>query len=175
MIEKTGSAVSGFREGQRVIAEASGNAAFAKLLAESAGIAESGLGLFGKLRTQEGRIDLKKAGLFSIVSAARVLAIRHGIAERGTRARFERVQALSLGHDADLESLASAQALFLDLLVDQQVVDIAQGIAPSNKVFIRRMSGTAREQLRIALGAVRHVEPSSPKIICKPHSAVHPA
>ena len=70
---------------------------FAKLLAESAGSAEPGLNFFGGFRTAQGRIDLKKTGLFGIVTLARVLAIRHHVVERATPARLAGVKALGLG------------------------------------------------------------------------------
>ena len=45
---------------------AKGRADFAKLLAETAGKSERGLNWFGGFKTDQGRIDLKKAGLFGI-------------------------------------------------------------------------------------------------------------
>ena len=68
--------------------QARGNAAFAKLLAETAGETESALGWFGRLKSKSGRIDLKKAGVFGIVTAARALAVRHHVVERSTPARL---------------------------------------------------------------------------------------
>ena len=67
---------------------AAGEAAFAKLLAETAGTVAPGLNWFGRFKTDRGRIDLKKAGLFGIVSTARALAIRHRVFERATPARL---------------------------------------------------------------------------------------
>ena len=55
---------------------------------------EPGLNLLGGIRTRQGRIDLKKAGLFGIVTLARVLAIRHHVVERATPARIAGVKAL---------------------------------------------------------------------------------
>ena len=52
-------------------AAARGDAAFAKLLADAAGPMQSGLGWFGRIRTDQGRIDLKQFGLFGIVTAQR--------------------------------------------------------------------------------------------------------
>ena len=63
---------------------AHGEVGFAKLLADASGRAESAFGLFQQLKTREGRIDLKKSGLFGVVSTARVLAIRHHVVERST-------------------------------------------------------------------------------------------
>ena len=137
---------------------ARGNAAFAKLLAEAAGETESGLNLFGGIRTEQGRIDLKKAGLFGIVTAARVLAIRHHVVERSTPARLSGLIALGHGGARDLGALAQAQAAFLDFILAQQLVDIERGMPPSNKVAVKGLTGDERKRLQAALSAVRHLD-----------------
>jgi len=137
---------------------ARGQVGFAKLLGEAAGAVESGLGLFGRFKTDRGRIDLKKAGLFGIVTAARVLAIRHHVVERSTPARLAGIEALGLGAESDLGALIEAQATFLDLLLAQQIVDIESGMAPTNAVAVKRLSARDRDRLRVALEAVRHVD-----------------
>jgi DNA polymerase-3 subunit epsilon/CBS domain-containing protein len=136
---------------------AQGQAGFAKLLAESAGEVASGLTLFGRFRTDQGRINLKLCGLFGIVSAARALAICHHVVERSTPARLAGLQARGLGGGGDLETLAEAQRTFLDLLAAQQVADADAGIAPSNAVLVKRLSHRDRERLHSALEAVRHL------------------
>ena len=133
---------------------AKGNATFAKLLADAAGAAEPGLTLFRRFRTDQGRIDLKKSGLFGIVGAARALAICHHVVERATPARLTGIKAAVAAGAADLDALAEAQATFLDLIVRQQVDDVRQGIAPTNRVLVRPLSGRDRERLRRALEAV---------------------
>lgn len=137
---------------------AKGQAPFAKLLAEAAGEVERGLGFFGGLRTIQGRIDLKKAGLFGIVTAARVLAIRHHILERSTPARLAGIEALGFGADSDLDALGEAQSLFLELILDQQIDDIHNGRPPTNTVTVKRISVREREKLQGALQAVRHLD-----------------
>lgn len=137
---------------------ARGRIDFAKLLAESAGSVAPGLRLFGRFRTREGRIDLKKTGLFGIVTAARVLAIRHHILAATTAERLEAVREMGIGGEADLEALLAAQATFLDLIVDQQIDDIGHGIPPSNAVAIGRLSRRDRERLRTAFHAVQHLD-----------------
>jgi len=136
---------------------AKGHAAFAKLLAQSAGDTPSGLNFFGGVRTEDGRIDLKLMGLFGIVSTARVLAIRHHLLERSTPARLAAVAALGRGKN-DLDALAHAQAVFLHLIAEQQVADMQAGLPPGNKVAVRRLSREQRNDLREALGAVRHLD-----------------
>ncbi len=136
---------------------ARGNVGFAKLLAESAGSVEPGLSFFGGFRTVEGRIDLKKAGLFGVVTLARVLAIRHHVVARSTPARLEGLIALGLGGAQDLAGLLDAQAVFLDLILAQQIEDIAAGIPATNKVAVKRVSSRDRDRLRAALGQVRNL------------------
>ena len=137
---------------------AQGNAAFAKLLAEAAGEVEPGVTMFGGFRTENGRIDLKKCGLFGIVTVARVLAIRHHLLERATPARLAAIAAIGRGGGADLEALARAQGVFLGLILEQQLADMRDGLPPSNKVAIKRLSGEQRAALHDALGAVRHLD-----------------
>ncbi len=137
---------------------AQGELDFAKLLAEAAGSVAPGLNLFGQFRTKEGRIDLKRAGLFGIVSFARVLAVCHHVVERSTPARLAGIKALGIGAHADLDALDEAQAVFLDLILAQQVADLESGTPPSNAVAVKRLSRRDRERLRSALDAVRHLD-----------------
>ena len=131
---------------------------FAKLLAEAAGRVESGLGFFGRFRTSRGRIDLKKAGLFAIVTTARALAIRHHVLERSTLARLAGIKALAIGAASDLDALIEAQETLLDLLLAQQIEDIERGRPPSNAVAVKLLSSRDRDRLRSALEVVGHVD-----------------
>jgi len=137
---------------------AAGNASFAKLLADAADGVRPGLTFWGGFSTENGRIDLKRAGLFGIVTTARVLAICHHLLERSTPARLEAIGGLDRGGRTDLDALARAQALFLDLILMQQLADMRGGMPPSNKVAIKRLSRDQRTRLREALHAVAHLD-----------------
>lgn len=136
---------------------AKGQAGFAKLLAEAAGDVDQGLTFFGGINTDQGRIDLKRSGLFGIVTTARVLAIRHHVLERSTPRRIAGLIALHIGGEQDLEALAEAQMIFLSLILDQQIDDIEHGRPATNKIAVKRLSSTERELLLRALRAVRHL------------------
>ena len=136
---------------------AKGNAAFAKLLAEASGPVAESLTLWGGVRTDDGRINLKRAGLFGIVTAARVLAIRHHVLERATPARLAAIAALGRG-EQDIDALLRAQAVFLDLILAQQLADIGAGLPPGNKVAVKSLTREQRVALRDSLGAVRHLD-----------------
>ena len=137
---------------------AAGNAIFAKLLAEVAGETPTSLNFWGGIRTVDGRIDLKRAGLFNIVTAARVLAICHHLLERSTPARLAAVAALDRGGASDLAALTRAQGVFLDLILTQQLADMRAGLPPGNKVAVKRLSREQRDALHESLSAVRHLD-----------------
>jgi DNA polymerase-3 subunit epsilon/CBS domain-containing protein len=136
---------------------AKGQTAFAKLLVEAVSTPTS-LKFFGGIRTEAGRIDLKAAGLFGVVAAARALAIRYHVMERSTPARLAGVKALVHVSQNDLDSLEQAQGVFLDLILSQQVEDIAHGTPPSNTVSVKRLSARDRDRLHAALRAVTAID-----------------
>jgi CBS domain-containing protein len=137
---------------------AAGEAGFAKLLAETAGTVAPALNFIGGFKTENGRVDLKKSGLFGIVSMARALAVRHHVTERATAARLAGIKALGLGAETDLDALIDAQATFLDLILAQQIRDIAAGVPPGNAVEVKTLSRRERDRLHAALRAVAHLD-----------------
>ena len=136
---------------------AKGQTAFAKLLVEGVNTPAS-LKFFGGIRTEAGRIDLKAAGLFGLVAAARALAIRYHVMERSTPARLAGVKALVHVSRSDLDALDDAQGVFLDLILSQQIEDIAHGTPPSNTVSVKRLSARDRDRLQAALRAVTAID-----------------
>ena len=151
---------------QAAFAAAEGQAAFAKLLVEGISTPTS-LTIFGGIRTEGGRIDLKAAGLFGIVAAARAMAIRHHVMERSTPARLAGVKALVHVSETDVDALAEAQGAFLDLILSQQLEDIAHGTPPSNTVSVKRSSVRDRDRLRMALEAVSAVDSLTRDVLFK--------
>ena len=114
---------------------------------------------FGGIRTnKDGRIDLKKAGLFGLVAAARAMAICHHVVERSTSARLAGVKTLVHASETDFDALDEAQGVFLDFIMAQQVEDIAYGTPPSNAVAVKRLSARDRNRLRGALEAVTAID-----------------
>ena len=128
---------------------------FIKLLAEAGAAGNSPFGLFGALRDVEGRIDLKAMGLFKVVTAARCLAIRHGVTARGTGDRLRALAARGLGGQEDLGAYTEAHALLLDLVLRQQLADIAAGGRPGNAVRLDRLDRQERRRLKAALRALQ--------------------
>jgi DNA polymerase-3 subunit epsilon/CBS domain-containing protein len=136
---------------------AKGKVSFAKLLVEVAGEVQPALNWFGRFRTEEGRIDLKKAGLFGIVSGARALAICHHVVERSTPARLDGIKSVRPSAERDLDSLKDAQSVFIDMILAQQIQDIERGVVPTNSVAVDRLAPRERTRLKTALESVVHL------------------
>jgi CBS domain-containing protein len=127
---------------------------FIKLLAAAGPEPPNAVGLFGRIRTEAGRIDLKLMALLPIVEAARVLALRHGIRANGTTERLQAVRALGIGLEADLDNAIAAHRIVVAAILRQQIRDIHAGVAPSNKVELAALSRHQRDDLRDALRVV---------------------
>lgn len=142
---------------ERAYASGSESPTFAKLLGERLASVPYPVTMFGGIKAQDGRIDLKQHILFPVASAARTLAIRHGVAERSTRARVGGLIARGIGSDADLTALLEAHALGVSLTLAQQSRDIAAGVKPSRMVDLSQMSRRQRADLKQALGRLQDI------------------
>lgn len=126
---------------------------FLRLLAEAGTAHRPPLGLFGRLKLEDGRVDLKRGGLLPIVSAARVMALKTAAADTGTDRRLQAaVTAGRLGSD-NAAGLALARAVLVRTILDQQLADIEAGRAPGNRVDPKRLARAERADLRQALQA----------------------
>jgi DNA polymerase-3 subunit epsilon/CBS domain-containing protein len=143
---------------RRAYDAAEGQVEFAKLLVEASGPVEPGIGFFGRIRRHNGRIDLKRTGLFGIVSMARALAIRYHVLERGTAARLTAIRALDVGGEQDIDALIEAQTTFQGLILAQQLADIEAGKPATNAVALKRLTAQEGRRLHAALQAVRHLD-----------------
>ena len=128
--------------------------AFAKLLGERIS-ATNPFTMLGRIALDEGRIDIKMHGLFPIVSAARALAIRHGIRAHGTRERLEALIGLDIGGRADLEAYLGGHSLLVGLLLDQQIRDIFAGVPVSNRIDPAALTGRRQGELKDLLRQLR--------------------
>lgn len=123
------------------------------LMLLAAGHPESGaaLGLLGRFRTRQGRLDLKLQGLLPIVACARAVALAWSLDATGTDARLADAAAAGALVGEDAEAMTAARAVLVEAILDQQLLDIAAGRAPGSLVEPGRLRRAARERLREAL------------------------
>lgn len=146
----------------RVLLEESRHAAgkapeLIKFLALKAASFQSPLGWFGRLRSREGRVDLKIGGLMALFSTARVLALQNGLSEKSTPARFEAARDRGALTPEVTSTLIGAHRILLDAILAQQLRDIRHGVPLSNRVTPGELQGEERDRLRWALRQVPDV------------------
>lgn len=128
---------------------------FLKLMAVRAGDRRAPLTFLGRVRTDEaGRVDVKRAGLLPIFSAARVLAIRHGVRAQGSADRVQGVLAAGVGSPADAEAVLAAHRLMMEACLRQQLADAEAGVPLSPRVAPASLPPALRQGLPGAFRAV---------------------
>ncbi|MCS6855094.1 MAG: DUF294 nucleotidyltransferase-like domain-containing protein [Elioraea sp.] len=114
-----------------------------------------GLSFWGGFRDDEegpgARTDLKKSGLMPLVASVRLLALKHGMAETGTRARLQALADAGAITRADGEGLGAAFAAVAGALLRQQLADVAEGRPPSTLVDLRGAPKAEQAAVREAL------------------------
>ncbi|MGG5810263.1 DUF294 nucleotidyltransferase-like domain-containing protein [Falsiroseomonas sp. CW058] len=99
------------------------------------------------------RTDLKLHGLMPLAAAARLAALRAGIAETSTAGRISGLAARGTLGAASAERLHHALALLLDAVLRQQLADHAAGRQPGSLVDTAALPAPDRAALRDALRA----------------------
>ncbi|MGI9402112.1 MAG: DUF294 nucleotidyltransferase-like domain-containing protein, partial [Rhizobiaceae bacterium] len=137
------------------------NVPFAKLLGESLSSMPDPFTLFGGIKSDGNRLDLKKHVLFPVSATARTLAIRHNIRRHSTRHRFEGLIAAGTTGEVDFHNLLEAQELAFQLVLESQSRDIEAGLKATNFIDLGALDRTRTNELKEAL---RHI-PAIPTIV----------
>jgi signal-transduction protein with cAMP-binding, CBS, and nucleotidyltransferase domain len=113
----------------------------------------SPIGLLGKIKTIDNRVDLKLNGLLPITAGVRVMALQHGLALTSTSERLKGLVVRgALGAD-DARQLADALEVLLCAVLNQQTVDIKAGLEPSTHVDVRRLDARRQHAIKQAFKA----------------------
>ena len=116
------------------------------------------LGLFRRIQTEDGQVDLKKRGIASIVAAALVYALEAGTRSRPTRERLEAaVVEGKLSRDIGV-NLVETYRYLLQLRLREQLDQIRAGQEPTNSIRLARLSSLEHRHLKDAFGAIREMQ-----------------
>jgi CBS domain-containing protein len=115
--------------------------------------------IFGRIRTEHskehyGLIDLKKAGIFAITTGASLLALEAGIIGGDTWNKLELLGNAGVFSSGDCETIVKAFTFLVQLRLQHQLRELADGSKPSNYVDPRLMTDKEQEQFRQALHGV---------------------
>jgi signal-transduction protein with cAMP-binding, CBS, and nucleotidyltransferase domain len=134
------------------------NPGFIRALAGTSARRGRALNLFGRFREEDGRVDLKRGGLLPIISGGRVLALRLGSTATATPERWHAAVTQGLVRREDFARIDDAHEMILELILAQQIADLAGGRAPGTAVEVNRLLGLSRERLKQALRIVGDID-----------------
>ena len=126
---------------------ARGSPAFIASLAESVAAMSLPIGVLGRLRSQDGRVDLKMGGLLPLVGIARTLALRVGSQARSTPERIQDAGAAGRVPPADAAALVRIHRSLLTLVLRQQLEDLSAGVSPSGRVTVAGLERSEQQSL----------------------------
>ena len=137
------------------IKAASGSTVFLHLMSLNAVQVQTPISWLGRFKVDDdGRMDLKRHGIMPIFSAARVLALRHGLPDRATASRLDALRGRPNVIEDCIDGLLEAHQILLRQILLQQLADIERGVPLSNRVDPRTLSRFERVRLKWALEQV---------------------
>ena len=117
------------------------------------------LGFFNRLRTEDGKVDLKKSGIMPVVALARVAALAAGSRERPTLERLRVVPASGafLSRE-DATALSEIFPFLFNLRLQQQLNSVAAKRAIDHSVPLAELSNLARRHLKEAFLVIKRIQ-----------------
>jgi CBS domain-containing protein len=117
------------------------------------------LSLLGRIRVersgdQRGKVDLKKAGIFTITVGASLLGLEAGFIGGNTWEKLERLGKLGILAPGDLETIEKAFTFLVQFRLQWQLRELAATGKLTNHVDLRALSADERCQFRQALKGV---------------------
>jgi CBS domain-containing protein len=116
------------------------------------------LGFFGRIRSEGGKVDIKKGGIAPIVGLARACALAAGSRERSTLERLAVAANAGTISRVGAENLAETFQFLLRLRLRQQLADLQAGQTPSNQLSLDTLSGMEQRHLKDALVNIRQMQ-----------------
>jgi len=116
------------------------------------------LGIFGRIRTKDSMIDLKRAGITAVVLLARLYGLAARSSARTTVARLEAAATAGTLSKGGAANLAEAYRFLTTLRLRHQVEQVRIGVAPDNLIRLDDLTGEDRRRLHDDLRVVKDVQ-----------------
>ena len=116
------------------------------------------IGLLGKLRTRDGAVDVKRAGIAAIVLLARLYGMAAESSARTTLHRLEDSAAAGTLSRVGAADLAEAYRHLSALRLRHQVEQVDAGLLPDNRLRLDTLTAADRRRLRESMRVVRDVQ-----------------
>ena len=117
------------------------------------------LGFFNRLRSEQGKVDLKRGGIAPIASLARVAALAAGSRERSTleRLRIPADSSAFLSRE-DATALGEIFPFLFNLRLEQQVKSVVAKTAINHQVVLAELSTLTRRHLKEAFIVIKRIQ-----------------
>jgi len=117
------------------------------------------LGFFNRLRSANGKVDLKKSGIAPIVGLARVAALAAGSLERSTLERLAVAKTSgALLSQEDATALSEIYPFFFNLRLQAQLKSLAATRAIDHSVALAELSTLERRHLKEAFVIIKRIQ-----------------
>lgn len=116
------------------------------------------LGFFGRIRSDDGFVDLKKGGIAPIVGLARACALAAGSRERSTLERLVIAANLGTISQEGAETLAETFQFLMGLRLQAQLNAIRGGAQPDNRIHVQTLTPLERRNLKEAFVTIRQMQ-----------------
>lgn len=142
---------------EQMLQDAHRNGIFMAHLARAAQSFTPPLGLFNRIRSDDGAVDIKLGGIAPIVAMARALGLAAGSRERSTLERLAAASGNALSREA-AEDLSAAFQFFLQLRLRQQLATMRGGGAPDNRIVVKQLAPRDQRLLKDTFVLVRQMQ-----------------
>lgn len=116
------------------------------------------LGFFGRLKSEERGIDIKKGGIFPITQGIRALALKHHVSETNTLQRMDRLKEKGVLYEELYENLREAFLLLQEIRLKAQIEKMQKGEPPDNYVNPEELTKIERDLLKDAFKVVEEFQ-----------------
>lgn len=116
------------------------------------------LGFFGRIRSDDGFIDLKHGGIAPIVGLARACALAAGSRERSTLERLVIAAESGTMSKEGAETLAETLRFLMRLRLQAQFNTLRAGQRPDNRINVQLLTALERRNLKDALSSIRQMQ-----------------
>ncbi|MCB9138995.1 MAG: cyclic nucleotide-binding/CBS domain-containing protein [Caldilineaceae bacterium] len=143
---------------EAILSSARNNGLFIGHMVRAAQSFNPPLGFFNRLRSDDGRIDIKHGGIAPIVGLARACALAAGSRERSTLERLVAAADAGAMSREGADNLAETFQFLLRLRLKEQMAAIRAGKPPSNDIVVDDLSSLEKRHLRDALLVIRQMQ-----------------
>ena len=121
------------------------------------------IGVFGRFKLERegehrGKMDIKKAGIFTITEGVKALAYEAGITEGGTRERIHSLTKAGVFQQSMADDLKASYNFLVSLRLRCQVAAIRAGEEPTNYIRAAKLNHMEKGRLKLAFEEIKEFQ-----------------